>query len=139
MRLAGATGDQSGTHVKELSIWENATLDPIEKDWYEETGNGMSSTITVCNEYLGYTLSDLGTYTQMKGSSDEIQLTSLYTGDNILYNPYSYMIVSPDMYEGLNYVGATELLNFLLDPDTIDLVNNFKMGETVLFTPITNP
>ena len=129
-------GDNSGTHIKELSIWENGSLSPFGKVWYKEVAGGMSSTIVVCNENIGYTLSDLGTYTQMEGASEDFQLTSLFSSGEILYNPYSYMIVSLEKYDGLNYEGATTFLNFLLHPDTIEMVQNFKMGDTVLFNPI---
>ncbi|EDT88480.1 extracellular solute-binding protein, family 1, partial [Bifidobacterium animalis subsp. lactis HN019] len=33
-------GDDSGTHKKELSIWESTGIDPQGQEWYVETGQG---------------------------------------------------------------------------------------------------
>ncbi|MEM4970663.1 MAG: substrate-binding domain-containing protein [Sulfolobales archaeon] len=59
-------GDNSGTHVKELSIWNKTALDPKGRGWYKECGCGMDQDLVMANELKGYTLSDTGTYLQFK-------------------------------------------------------------------------
>lgn len=130
-------GDNSGTHIKELSIWGNTSYSPnIDNDWYKETGTGMTATLQVSNENFAYTLSDLGTFTQVNAATDGFDLDLLYSGDEILFNPYSYALVSPEMYPDVNSEGAMEFLEFLILPSTIELVRNYQVYETVLFTPI---
>jgi len=54
-------GDDSGTHTKELSVWEAAAITP-EGDWYISSGQGMGEVLTMSAEMQGYTLSDRATY-----------------------------------------------------------------------------
>ena len=54
-------GDDSGTHTKELSLWEAAGIEPG-GSWYIETGQGMGETLTIANQKQAYTLSDRGTF-----------------------------------------------------------------------------
>ena len=42
-------GDDSGTHAKELSLWEAAGVEP-EGGWYVETGQGMGETLTIAGQ-----------------------------------------------------------------------------------------
>src|SRR5262249_32225823 len=37
-------GDQSGTHVRELSVWQRLGLNPKGQPWYRETGQGQALT-----------------------------------------------------------------------------------------------
>lgn len=128
-------GDNSGTHLKELEVWETAGIEkPISSDWYFETGSSMSSTLIIADENNGYTLSDLGTFLQIKENSD-LRITVLYDNDDSLRNPYSYIVVSPERFDNLNTKAAFLFLEFLLEESTLELVRDYKVGDTVLFTP----
>ena len=61
-------GDESGTHKKELKLWESAGLTPS-GDWYLSTGQGMGETLRIASEKQGYTLTDLGTFLAQSDSS----------------------------------------------------------------------
>ncbi len=54
-------GDRSGTHQKELHLWDVAGLEP-EGAWYVEAGQGMGACLTMADEMRAYLLSDRGTY-----------------------------------------------------------------------------
>jgi len=54
-------GDDSGTHKKEMKIWELAGIKPTGK-WYFETGQGMGAVLQVADEKKAYCLVDRGTY-----------------------------------------------------------------------------
>ncbi|MFV2015150.1 MAG: substrate-binding domain-containing protein [Candidatus Heimdallarchaeota archaeon] len=128
-------GDNSGTHLKELEIWKTAGQgEPVSSDWYFETGLGMSSTLITADTKNGYTLSDLGTFLQIKENSG-LKISVLYDNDDTLRNPYSYIIVSPNKFDNLNTKAAFLFLEFLLEESTIELVGNYKVADTVLFTP----
>ena len=60
--------DESGTHKKELSIWEKAGLTPS-GDWYVEAAAGMGDVITMTDEKAGYTLSDRATWLNVGGDT----------------------------------------------------------------------
>ena len=49
-------GDDSGTHIKELSLWQAVDLEPS-GDWYVSAGQGMGGVLTMANEQQAYTLS----------------------------------------------------------------------------------
>ena len=87
-------GDSSGTHVKELSLWNKAGLDPRGRSWYMETGSGMGHTLLVANEKRAYVLSDLGTYLKFKKEGKISNLELLYQGGSELINVYSVYLVS---------------------------------------------
>lgn len=128
-------GDNSGTHLKELEIWETTDGEkPINSDWYFETGSGMSSTLIIADENNGYVLSDLGTFLQIKENLD-LRTSVLYDNDETLRNPYSYIVVSPQKFKNLNTRDAFTFLAFLLEENTRELVGNYKVASTVLFTP----
>jgi len=73
-------GDQSGTHKKELSIWEKFGLKPQGEDWYKESGQGMGDTLTMASEMGGYTLVDSGTWYSF---ADKVDLKIVVEGDLI--------------------------------------------------------
>jgi len=86
-------GDYSGTHVREMSIWSLAGLDPRDKPWYRESGAGMAQTLIIANELKAYTLSDIGTYLKLKRDGRLPNLEILYSNDTELINIYSIYIV----------------------------------------------
>ena len=137
MKLAKffSRGDESGTHQRELAIWNERKGINLNGAWYYETGSGMSSTLIVASGQNGYTLSDLGTFHHLK-SNTNLKLEELYNKkDSILYNPYSYIIVNPQNHE-VNSELAHKFLEFLKAAS--HLVSNYKSGNQTLFFPVSN-
>lgn len=83
--------DDSGTHAKELSLWEEAGIEPS-ASWYFETGQGMSETLTISSQKEAYTLADRGTFLAMRNLTSEI----VYQGSPDLRNPYHVIVVEED-------------------------------------------
>jgi len=129
-------GDDSGTNKKEKFIWNLAGLSPENNKWYWVTGQGMGPTLLVASEKKGVVLTDRGTFLAYK---DKVHLKIIYEGDKILWNPYSIIIVDPSKNSKINYVGALDFLRFMLDPETLDLIRNFKKEDTSLFKTLINP
>lgn len=132
-------GDQSGTHFKELAIWNSTGIEVnAGSDWYFETGTGMSSTlVTADNDPIGYTLTDIGTYATLQGSDTSLDKNILYEEDDLLFNPYSYHLINTNVVgTELNTEGARDFLYFLQLDSTEELVRNYTVGNTVLFNPI---
>jgi len=124
-------GDDSGTHKKELSIWEGVGISPS-GTWYMESGQGMGPTLQVANEKQGYCLTDRGTYLAFK---DKIELPVLCEGDKRLFNPYGVIAVSPAIHPDANYVYAMALIGWLTSPECQKMIGGFKKFGEVLFTP----
>ncbi|MBR0597921.1 substrate-binding domain-containing protein [Sinanaerobacter chloroacetimidivorans] len=125
--------DESGTHKKELSIWEKLGLTPS-GDWYVESGKGMGDVITMTNEMLGYTLSDRATWLNMSEGTD---LQIITEGDKDLYNQYGVIVVNPEKNEMINAEGALAFQNWILSDETQALIGQYgteKYGQP-LFTP----
>lgn|GEM_PF-2340627 len=71
-------GDNSGTYVKELSIWDKTALNPKGKSWYKECGYGIDQDLVMVSELRRYTLSDAGTYLQFKKEGRLPNLNVIY-------------------------------------------------------------
>lgn len=84
-------GDDSGTHSKELSLWEEAGVDPA-GEWYFETGQGMGQTLTIAEQKSAYTLADRGTYL----ATANLDSTITFEGSGDLRNFYHLIVVDSD-------------------------------------------
>ena len=112
MTLFISRGDNSGTHIRELTLWRKAGLNPIGQKWYIESGTGMSKTLMIANERKAYTLSDIGTYLKLKGEGILGRLEVLVDKGEDLINIYSAYIVNPDKYR-VDYELAKLFLEFV--------------------------
>ena len=119
-------GDNSGTHVKELSIWSLADLNPHGRPWYLETGSGMANTLLVANEEKAYVLSDIGTYLKLKKEGRLPDLEILYSNDTELINIYSIYIVSS--CTGAEKQAAQEFAEFIINKGQ-ELIANYGVKE----------
>lgn len=124
-------GDDSGTHAKEKSLWNTASLIP-EGAWYKETGQGMGAVLTMTNEVQGYTMTDRGTWLAMK---DKLDLEVLVEGDPLLFNPYGVIAVNPQLHGNADFEGAMAFINFLTGPKGQAIIRNFKKNGEQLFYP----
>jgi tungstate transport system substrate-binding protein len=119
-------GDDSGTHKKELELWKKATLDPAGRAWYLETGQGMGASLIVASEKGGYILTDRATYL---ANQDNLQLEILLEGDNSLLNVYHVITVNPEKWPEVNYDGALAFSEFLTDPATQEVIEQFGVDQ----------
>ncbi len=125
-------GDQSGTHSRELSIWEAAGIEP-KGDWHRSTGQGMGSTLTIANELQAYTISDQGTYLARR---DGLDLAVLSGDDPLLDNPYGVIPINPDRHVDANHDLATRLAEYLTSVETQQRISEFgvaEFGQPLLF------
>ena len=129
-------GDNSGTHTKELTLWEAAGTDPG-GDWYQETGTGMGEALNVANQQGAYTLSDRGTYISQRS---EVDLTILVQGPiedgpESLANPYGIMAVNPGVHENANYDLAMAYIGWITSPGAQDAIAEYQVNGEQLFFP----
>jgi len=126
-------GDESGTHSREMVIWEKAGIEPG-GDWYLSLGQGMGATLTFANEKGAYTLTDRGTYLSRQ---EGLGLPILVQGDAILFNPYGVITVNPDKHPHVEYELALKFIEWLTSVDTQEKIGEFGKDRfgVPLFTP----
>jgi tungstate transport system substrate-binding protein len=126
-RIAGreasfaSRGDDSGTHAKELSLWEAAGVKP-EGDWYVETGQGMGETLTIAGQKQAYTLSDRGTFLAV----ENLGVGLLYEGGEALLNPYHVIVVEG---EDVRRECAERFSTWITAPTTQRAIESFGVEE----------
>ena len=120
-------GDNSGTHKKELLLWEEAGIKPA-GDWYIESGQGMGFTLGIADEKRAYTLTDRGTYVS---SIDYLSLNILIEGDEILFNPYGIIQINPQKHVDLNinHKGALAFIKYITGQRGQEIIENFGMEK----------
>lgn len=119
-------GDESGTHAKELQIWEKAGLEP-KGSWYTSAGAGMGAVLTMAQEKGAYTLTDRGTY--LVRTLEGLDLPILVEADPILFNPYGIIIVNPETHPGVNSELAKKFVEWLTSLETQKLIGQFAVEE----------
>ncbi|MBI2998479.1 MAG: substrate-binding domain-containing protein [Deltaproteobacteria bacterium] len=118
-------GDNSGTHILEKQLWMRAGIQPAER-WHQQSGQGMGQTLIIASEKSAYTLTDRATYLKLKR---RIELTILLEGDRELLNTYSLLQVNPLKSSKINSAGAQAFVDFMLAPETLDLIRTFGLEQ----------
>lgn len=124
-------GDDSGTHKKELSLWEAAGITP-EGDWYVSAGAGMGDTLRMADEMEGYTITDRATYLSMR---DQLDVEVVFEGHEELFNQYGVMAVNPDNYPEIDYDGTIKFIEFMRSDYGQELIAEYKPFGDSLFFP----
>ena len=122
--------DDSGTHAKEMSLWEEAGIDPS-GSWYVETGQGMGETLTIASQRRAYTLSDRGTFLATSNLESEIA----FEGSPDLHNPYHVIVV--DEGGATNVACAKEFSQWIRSEPVQQTIADFgveKYGQPLFFS-----
>ncbi len=129
-------GDDSGTHAKELDIWEAAGVDDRD-EWYREAGDGMGAVLIQADQDGGYTLADRGTYLSMQNEIDlEIHVEGpVEDGPEMLANPYGIVAVNPAVHDHVNYDLSMAYVGFLTSPEGQEIIEAYTVEDEQLFFP----
>lgn len=127
-------GDGSGTHFKEMALWESGGIDPVPSSgtWYLETGTGMGATLNIAIESNAYTLTDRGTWISF-GNKQTHAL--LFQGDPALFNPYGIMLVNPARHPHVNAEDGRALIDWLTSDAGQAAIAAYKVSGQQLFFP----
>jgi tungstate transport system substrate-binding protein len=136
-------GDDSGTHTKELSLWEAAGITPDPAGgWYNSVGQGMGETLTFANEAGAYTLTDRATFLAMRDALPD--LIVIIGGESIdanadpaLLNPYGVIPVNPDKSDAINAELAEQFVEWITSDDVQTQIGEFGVDTfgQALFYP----
>jgi tungstate transport system substrate-binding protein len=127
-------GDDSGTHKKELSLWQEAGVDPAAASghWYRETGSGMGPTLNTAVGMEAYTLTDRGTWISFENKRD---LKVLVEGDDALFNQYGVIRVSPEHCPNVKSEAAQQFVDWITGPEGQQAIAGYEINGQQLFFP----
>jgi tungstate transport system substrate-binding protein len=118
-------GDDSGTHFREMSLWDAAEVEP-DGEWYISTGQGMAATLMIAAEMEAYVLTDRGTYLALR---EDTGLVPHVEGDASFLNIYSVMEVNPDRFPIVNGAGAKAFSEFIRGSEAQEIIRGFGMEK----------
>lgn len=127
-------GDDSGTHKKEIALWEQTGFDPASAsgDWYLETGSGMGATLNTAVGMGAYTMTDRATWISFRNKGDySIQVE----GDKSLFNQYGIIMVNPDKCGNVKAGAAQKFVDWILSDEGQQAIQSYKVDGQQLFFP----
>jgi len=127
-------GDRSGTHMAELALWKDSSID-IDKSkgpWYRDTGQGMGPALNSAASMNAYILADRGTWLAFKNRGD---LTILVEGDKRLFNQYGVMLVNPEKHPNVKKELGQQFIDWLISPAGQKAIADYKINGEQLFYP----
>lgn len=127
-------GDDSGTHRKEISLWEKIGVNPesFSADWYREVGSGMGATLNTASGMNAYLMSDRASWLKFANKGD---LALLFSGDSILFNQYAFLPVNPEKHTHVKFEQAKKLEAWLTSPKAQKIIGEYTIDGETLFTP----
>lgn len=125
--------DQSGTHIKEIALWNIANRKLPEGTRYISAGQGMGEVLLMAHEKKAYTLTDRATLAVYK---KKLALKIVCEGDTALYNPYGIIGVNPKHHSNINADGAAKLITWITSPEGRALITGYTIDGMPLFFPL---
>ncbi|MDP2864702.1 MAG: substrate-binding domain-containing protein, partial [Elusimicrobiota bacterium] len=118
-------GDKSGTHKKELKLWDLAGIKPAGEK-YIEAGQGMAAVVGMANEKEAYCLADRSTFLSLKKN---LGLRILSEGDEALLNRYSLILVNMEKFPKVNAEGARVFFDYLLSKQAKKIIVKYGVEK----------
>jgi tungstate transport system substrate-binding protein len=126
-------GDDSGTHIKELSLWDLAEVDAVKDSgtWYREAGAGMGATLNTAVSMNGYTITDRATWISFGNKQNHVMVLE---GDPPLHNQYSVIAVNPAKHAHVKVELTQSFIAWLLSDHGQQLIVDYRVhGEQLFF------
>ena len=123
-------GNDSGTHKKEVDLWQTAGLSP-DPAWDREVGAGMGAALNSAVGLDAYILSDRASWLNF-GNKGAHQI--VFEGDPVLFNQYAFLPVSADRHPHVRVELVVALETWLTSPAAEGLINGYTIDGQQLFT-----
>jgi len=120
-------GDNSGTHKKEIDVWQKANITPS-GDWYIVTNDFMTATLKRANDEKGYFMTDSSTWVAEKKNMPNLQI--LFKGDQFLINTYHTLSQPEGATPGALW--ATKFIDFVASDEGQKIIQDYgkdRYGE----------
>jgi len=123
-------GDDSGTHVAEMELWDAAGITPQGR-WYLSTGSGMGATLNTAAQVPAYALTDRGTWLSFENRGP---LEIVFEGDDVLFNPYGVILVNPERHPHVKAQQGQAFIDWLVSGAGQAAIASYTVnGEQVFF------
>jgi tungstate transport system substrate-binding protein len=128
-------GDRSGTHVKEMEIWQKAGIAPA-GPWYvtfERGAAGNAPTTRYADERQAYVLMDRATVLTL---TKDLRLQVLVEKDEDLLNYIAVIRVNPERFPRVNADDARRFVDWVVSDEAQRLIQSFgrdRYGESLFF------
>ena len=113
-------GDNSGTHKKEMDVWQKADLKP-QGDWYVVTKDFMTATLKRANQEKGYFMVDSSTWVAEKKDVPDLKI--LFKGDKVLVNTYHALCQPAGATPGA--ATAAKFIDFVASPQGQQIIRDY--------------
>ena len=125
-------GDNSGTHKKEVDLWENLNLkiNTRKNSWYLETGSGMGPSLNIAVNKNAFILTDRATWIAFNNKRNHIIIVE---GEDVLFNYYGIIPINPDKCPRSKIELTEKFINWLLSDNGQELINSFIINGEQLF------
>ena len=125
-------GDLSGTHKKEIEIWEKIHFKPEKIGaQYISVGSSMGKAINIAVAFDAYILSDKATWLNHKNKG---HLVIQFEGDQLLHNQYSFLPISKNVHFHVKSKLVEELEKWLVSGKAEKLINSYMVQNEKVFT-----
>ncbi len=127
-------GDDSGTHIKEQSLWELADVNAKSASgtWYREAGAGMGATLNTAVSMDAYALTDRSTWISFGNKQDHI---IVFQDKPPLHNQYSVIVINPERHPHVKRDLAYEFVQWLLSDRGQTVIADYTVQGQQLFFP----
>ena len=126
-------GDESGTHLSEKKIWNNANLNlNSENLWYLSVGQGMGPTLNMAIAMNSVTYSDIATWLKFANKGDHV---ILFEGDDMMINQYGITLINPNHCKNINHDDAKIFHKWMLSDEGQRIIGQYKYNNIPLFRP----
>ena len=125
-------GDYSGTHQKELELWQLSNLlpNPKKNQWYFDVGQGMGATLNIAVNKNAFTISDRASWINFKNKQNHVVLS-----ENILelQNDYSVIPINPKKCPNTKVSESRVFIDWIISEEGKRYINNFKVNQKQVF------
>ena len=124
-------GDFSGTHKKEIEIWNKIIFNP--KDigpQYISVGSSMGKAINIAVAFDAYILSDKATWLNHKNKGN---LSIQFEGDQLLHNQYSFLPINKNIHSHVKSKLVEKIETWLTSEKAKNLINSYIIENTQVF------
>ena len=127
-------GDDSGTHKKEVSLWQAAGIDPSGDSgtWYRETGSGMGATLNTAVGMNAYAMTDRATWIAFGNKADYVIAIE---GDARMFNQYGIILVNPEKCGNVKAELGQTFIDWILSDEGQSAIAAYKRDGKQLFFP----
>ena len=127
-------GDESGTHAKEVQLWEAAGIDieGASGGWYRETGSGMGQTLNTGVGMGAYVLTDRATWISY-GNKGDYEI--VVEGDQDMFNQYGIILINQEQCPNVKVELGQQFIDWMVSDEGQAAIEGYQINGQSLFYP----